>query len=138
EHDGIHRFTVGQRKNLGVSAGKRLYVVRVDRDGTVELGPRERLLADSAYLTDVAIADGVTAPFSCHAVVRYRGTPLPARLEHGPEGYRLDFVEPLHAVVPGQVAVMYDGDRVLGGGTILRSWLRSGTSACSPVVNARA
>ncbi|MCA9642743.1 MAG: tRNA 2-thiouridine(34) synthase MnmA [Polyangiaceae bacterium] len=125
EHDGIHRFTVGQRKNLGVAAGKRLYVVRVDRGGTVELGPREQLLADRAKLAEVALATGQAAPFDCQAVVRYRGTPQPAKLANRLGEFQLEFAEPLHAIVPGQVAVMYDGDRVLGGGTIQRSWLHS-------------
>lgn len=131
EHDGIHRFTVGQRKNLGVAAGKRLYVVRVDREGTVELGSREQLLADCASLSQVALATGVEAPLDCQAVVRYRGTPQPAQLVLEDGDYRVTFAEPLHAIVPGQVLVMYDGERVLGGGTIRTSWLLNS----SPVAN---
>ncbi len=136
-HDGIHRFTVGQRKNLGVAAGKRLYVVRVERDGTVELGARERLLADTATLSEVALASGVEAPLSCQAVVRYRGSPVAAKLLRRDGSFSLEFSEPLHAVVPGQVAVMYDGDRVLGGGTIRRSSLRREATP-APAVSADA
>lgn len=131
EHDGIHRFTVGQRKNLGIATGKRLYVVDVDVRGTVRLGDREELLADTAVLADVTLADGEQAPLECEAVVRYRGTPAPAQLVLVPkqdrsghadgQRYELRFREPLYAIVPGQVAVMYSGDRVLGGGSIVRS-----------------
>lgn len=134
EHDGIHRFTVGQRKNLGVAAGKRLYVVSVEQEGTVRLGPREQLLADTATLSEVALATGVEAPLACQAVVRYRGTPLPAKLKVTKSGaHQLEFDQPLHAIVPGQVAVLYDGDRVLGGGTIRKSSLRAPQNAASSV-----
>lgn len=146
EHDGIHRFTVGQRKNLGVSAGKRLYVINVDAQGTVRLGDREELLADTAWLSDVALTEGAQLPLDCEAVVRYRGTPVPAQLVVAPQArasldssgdadqsalpvYELRFRDALYAVVPGQVAVMYSGDRVLGGGSIVRSRARSSSAA---------
>lgn len=123
EHAGIHRFTIGQRKNLGVATGERAYVVGIDASAQrVILGPRERLLASSAELDQVSLAPGVVPPFTSEAVVRYRGAPVPASvraLEPGQLAVR--FEAPVQAVVPGQVMVFYDGERVLGGGRIRRS-----------------
>lgn len=120
-HEGLFRFTIGQRKNLGVALGERAYVVRLDAaTDTVHLGVRTELDAHGAELTDVTLAEGVVMPFAARVVVRYRGAEAPARvaLRNGKVEVRFD--EPVRAVVPGQVAVFYDGDAVLGGGTILR------------------
>jgi len=121
-HPGVHAFTIGQRRNLGVSAGRRLYVVGLDAaSGQVQLGSKEELLSPGADLVDVSLADDVTLPRRCHARVRYRGKPVAAELRIAPgrdSGAEIRFDEPVQAVVPGQVAVFYDGDRVLGGGTI--------------------
>ena len=133
-HPGVHAFTIGQRRNLGVSAGRRLYVVGLDAaSGSVRLGSKEELLSSGADLADVALADDVTLPRRCQARVRYRGTPVAAELFRVEEGdgkaaaLRVCFDDPVQAVVPGQVAVFYDGDRVLGGATI-----RSARAAGSP------
>jgi tRNA-specific 2-thiouridylase len=118
-HDGLFRFTVGQRKHLGVATGSRAYVVRLDPDtSTVHLGPREALLANGARLTDVTLAEGVTLPLCADVVVRYHAPPMPARiaLHRGTVEARFDAAVP--AVTRGQRAVFYDGDAVLGGGTI--------------------
>jgi tRNA-specific 2-thiouridylase len=118
-HDGIHGFTVGQRKNLGVSLGRRAYVTGIDpADGTVRLGAREALLSSSALLAEPKLMAGVTPPFDCDVMVRYRGTAHGARVSSSGAGLRVDFSEPVSAVVGGQYAVFLDGDRVLGGGVI--------------------
>jgi tRNA-uridine 2-sulfurtransferase len=122
QHAGVHRFTVGQRKNLGVALGKPSYVVGIDAvEGRIELGPLERLMAGSAELSDVALASDLTFPLSAEVQVRYRGTPLPARIVKTPTGARVSFEKPVQAVVPGQFAVFYAGSRVLGGGLIRRA-----------------
>lgn len=122
QHAGVHRFTVGQRRNLGVALGKPSYVVGIDAaEGRIELGPVERLMANSAELSDVSIAADLELPLSAEVQVRYRGTPLPARIVRAPGGARVLFDRPVQAVVPGQFAVFYAGDRVLGGGLIRRS-----------------
>jgi tRNA-uridine 2-sulfurtransferase len=119
-HTGIHRFTLGQRKNLGVATGERAYVVAVDADtATVTVGARDRLLSRGARLTRASLAPDVVLPMTCDVAVRYRGRPEPAVVQRlGTEGLEIRFVQPVHAVVPGQVAVLYQGERVLGGGTI--------------------
>jgi tRNA-specific 2-thiouridylase len=121
QHDGVHGFTVGQRKNLGVSLGKRAYVTAIEPDtATVRLGQRDALLAGGALVADPVLADGVELPFTAGVMVRYRGTPVPARVTRATSGLRVEFEEPLTAVVPGQYAVFLDGERVLGGGVITK------------------
>ena len=122
QHEGVHRFTVGQRRNLGVALGKPSYVVAIDpREGRIELGPVERLMAVAAELGDVSLAGDVELPLDATVQVRYRGTPLPARISRTSSGAKVTFEKPVQAVVPGQFAVFYAGDRVLGGGLIRRA-----------------
>jgi tRNA-specific 2-thiouridylase len=119
-HSGIHGFTLGQRKNLGVATGQRAYVVGVDAESrTVTVGARERLLSLGARVTRASLAPDVVLPIECEVAVRYRGRPERATIQRlGAGGIEIRFAEPVHAVVPGQVAVLYQADRVLGGGTI--------------------
>lgn len=119
-HGGIHAFTVGQRRNLGVSLGSPVYVTGIDAErGRVALGPRSQLEAGGARLGDVSLAGDVRLPLDCQVAVRYRAKAVPARVEAGAEGgLTLRFRDPVHAVVPGQYAVFYAADRVLGGGRI--------------------
>jgi tRNA-specific 2-thiouridylase len=119
-HTGLVGFTVGQRKNLGIALGERAYVVRLDPETrTVHLGTKEDLACAAATLTDVTLASGVTLPLRAEVVVRYHAKPAAARITPtAAGGAEVRFETPVTAVVPGQVAVFYDGDRVLGGGTI--------------------
>ncbi len=119
-HAGLHKFTRGQRRNLGVAVGERAYVVDIDPEtATVRLGDKDELLVSGLDLTELALRDGVTLPLSGEAIIRYRGTRSPARLEDLGDGRaRAVFQEPVTAPSPGQFAVFYDGERVLGGGLI--------------------
>jgi tRNA-specific 2-thiouridylase len=118
-HQGIHRFTVGQRKGLGVALGRPAFVTRIDAaSGTVHLGTDGALLARSAELGDVSLASGVELPLRARVRVRYRHDGEAATVEARPGGARVVFDDPVRAVTPGQVAVLYDGDEVVGGGTI--------------------
>jgi len=122
DHAGVHRFTLGQRKNLGVAAGERAYVVDIDvPSGTVTLGRKEELLSRSFEVEDLALQPGVALPFSADVMVRYRGQKVPARVTQGGAD-RTAIVscdEPVTAPTAGQYAVFYEGDRVLGGGAIV-------------------
>ena len=120
QHAGIHGFTLGQRKSLGVALGRRAYVVGIDADSAaVRLGERDELLVRSALLEETSLAPDVAPPFECDVMVRYRGSGHPARVEARPEGrLAVELAEPAHAVVPGQFAVFVRGERVLGGGVI--------------------
>lgn len=120
EHAGLHRFTRGQRRNLGVAVGERAYVVDID-PGTSEvtLGTKHDLEKNGIRLSEVTLRDGVSLPLRADVVVRYRGRPSPAEvvaLENGRAEVR--FSSSVTAPSPGQFAVFYEGDRVLGGGVI--------------------
>ncbi|HEX4339492.1 MAG TPA: tRNA 2-thiouridine(34) synthase MnmA [Polyangiaceae bacterium] len=122
QHDGLFRFTVGQRKNLGVATGSRAYVVKLDADtATVHLGTREALLARGARLGDVTLHDGVALPLRAGVAVRYRAEAVPARIVASDSGVEVLFDTPVPAVTPGQRAVFYDGEAVVGAGTIVSS-----------------
>ncbi len=119
-HEGTAGFTIGQRRGVGVSAGVRRYVTGVDpATATVTIGPREDLLAAGCLVTGVSWVAG-RPPGSPHAgvQVRYRSRAVPCRIEVTGADVRVEFAAPLAAVAPGQAAVFYDGDEVLGGGTI--------------------
>lgn len=121
EHDGIERYTVGQRKGLGIAAGERRYVLEiVPSEGTVVLGRREELRASGLRASRVNwLIEPPTGPRHCTAKVRYRHAGAPATVKaEGDGAATVLFDEPEAAVAPGQAVVFYDGDRVLGGGWI--------------------
>ncbi len=128
-HAGVHRFTVGQRRGLGLSAPAPLYVREIrPASGEVVVGPRETLRAAGLIACDVNLVDPDaldSAGEGCRVEVqiRYRHPALPALLEIEPEGRaRLRFAEGAGpAVTPGQACVFYRGDEVLGGGFIERA-----------------
>lgn len=123
EHQGIHRVTVGQRKGLQIAFGEPLYVTRIDAEkGEVWVGPREATQSrefTAARMNWIARVPGLNEAISLQIRIRSRspeaqGTVYP--LEGGRA--RVVFDTPQHAVTPGQAAVLYDGDRVFGGGWI--------------------
>ena len=120
EHDGIHRFTVGQRRGLGVPHKLPLYVAALDADRQrVVVGPREEVARRSFRALQ---ASWVTQPpepgASCEVQIRHRGKPLAARIEPDGDDVRVTLSEPAVGVAPGQSAVFYSGDCVLGGARI--------------------
>ncbi len=122
-HKGLHRYTVGQRRGLGVSAGSRLYVLRLRReDNAVVLGPERELMAGSITVGGVRWGAMAPAeePFRCEVKPRSRPTRYPALVTPAGEGLRIRFDAPLRRPAPGQLAVGYDEEGfVLFGGTIL-------------------
>lgn len=121
-HDGIALFTVGQRRHLGVSAGERLYVVRIDPDANrVVLGKLAELQTSIMIVGKLnwTFREAPTAPFSATVKIRYRSpfalaviTPLVDNR------VQVAFEKPVPGVCPGQAAVFYDGEIVVGGGVI--------------------
>jgi tRNA-uridine 2-sulfurtransferase len=113
-HDGYARFTVGQRRGLGVAAGERRYVVDVDaRTATVTVGSRDELLRDVVVVRDLRFScEPVTTARPITAQTRAHGAPLPARVD----GDVVRFERPQPRVAPGQIVALYDGDILLGGG----------------------
>ena len=120
-HDGIERFTVGQRKGLNYAAGERRYVLKiVPGDNAVVVGDRQELLAGGLLASGVNwLTQRPAASAECSVKVRYRHSPAPATVEPLPDDRaRVAFAEPVSAVTPGQAVVFYDGSRVRGGGWI--------------------
>ena len=121
-HAGIHRFTVGQRRGLGVGGlDEPHYVTGIDADsGRVTVGPKAALRVPGLHATDVSWVSGnAPATIRVAAKIRYRSRPLPATvvsLGNRRAEVRFDEVHP--AVTPGQAVVFYDGAHVLGGGWI--------------------
>ncbi len=119
-HEGVHRFTIGQRKGLGVALGTPAFVTRIDPDrATVHLGREEALQARGATLSDVVLGEGVSLPTRARVRVRYRHEGDGALVRAEGDGRAIvRFDRPVRAVTRGQIAVLYDGDCVLGGGRI--------------------
>ena len=120
-HDGLERFTVGQRKGLGIAFGEPRYVVRIEPETRrVVIGPWEELTRSELIAAEANwLIDEPAGPLACQVKIRYRSRPVEATVQTLPGGrFRVDFREPCHAIAPGQAAVCYDGDRVLGGGWI--------------------
>lgn len=121
-HRGIIHYTLGQRRGLGLSFDRPYYVTGIDpKANTVTLGPKEELFSPTAWVEDFHWISGEAprGPIRCQAKLRYRHPAQPCVLTPLPEGrVRLDFDQPQRAVTPGQSAVVYDGDTVLGGGEI--------------------
>ncbi len=128
-HGGVHRFTVGQRKGLGVAGSERLYVLSVDGPSdTVTVGPRARLRASGLVATGCrwfASPEGRPRPSSGSpslvARIRYRHPGVSCEVVLDGDRALVRFDSPQIAVAPGQALVVYDGDRVLGGGWITRA-----------------
>ena len=122
QHEGIQRFTIGQRKGLGLATGIPLYVVGIDaEDASVTVGPREALERDALTASRVHWMSGETpaSPIRASARIRYRHREAAATITPvGDDKVHVAFDEAQSAVTPGQAVVFYDGDVVLGGGWI--------------------
>jgi tRNA-specific 2-thiouridylase len=123
-HTGIVNYTIGQRRGLGLAAPEPLYVIRIDAESnTVTVGPKDATLGSTLVVEAinwVSIAQP-TEPIEAEVKIRYRSNPAKAIVEPLEDGRALvRFFEPQSAISPGQVAVMYDGEVVLGGGLIAK------------------
>ena len=122
QHAGIIRYTIGQHRGLGIDTpGKRYVCALSAADNTVTLGEAADLLKSDAVVTDFNWISGEApaSPIRCKAKLRYRQTEQPATATpHADGSVHIHFDAPQRAVTPGQAAVLYDGDTVLGGGTV--------------------
>ena len=123
-HRGAERYTLGQRRGLGFAKGERVYVVAKDMENnTVTLGPDAALYSRSLRAGDLnwISIPSLDAPIRCRAKVRYRQPEQWATVFPEEEGrVRVVFDAPQRAITPGQAVVFYDGDTVIGGGTIIQ------------------
>ncbi len=122
EHAGVHNFTVGQRKGLGVATGSPLYVIQIKNDTRqVVVGKDEELYSRTLRARRVNLISmaELREPMRVAVKIRHKHQPAPATIEPaGSDAVRVIFDEPQRAITPGQAAVFYDGDIVVGGGWI--------------------
>jgi tRNA-specific 2-thiouridylase len=122
EHAGIHNFTVGQRKGLGVATGSPLYVIQISgANKQVIVGGEEHLYSRTlcARRVNLIAVDDLLGPMRVGVKIRHRHEPAAALIERvGDDEILVTFDEPQRAITPGQAAVFYDGDVVVGGGWI--------------------
>ena len=133
EHSGIARYTIGQRRGLGVAVGKPHYVVGIDRDrNAVIVGGEEDLLCVELVATNVnwVAIPTLDGPREVTARLRHASRDVEATVRPGqhPAEVVVRFAQPQRAAAPGQAVTLYDGERVLGGGTI--TGIRSAAEAC--------
>ena len=122
KHKGIIRYTVGQRRGLGIAYEHSLYVISINpSDNTVTLGDEKDLYTDSLIAGDVNLisAESIDKPMRIKAKVRYSQGESDAVISPSELGIEVVFDTPQRAVTKGQAVVFYDGDTVIGGGTII-------------------
>ncbi len=124
EHAGIHRYTIGQRRGLGIAHEKPLYVLQIERaKNQIIVGEKEELDSMEFTAKDVnwVAFDAPDKPVRASVKVRYRHDPAPATIYALPENRaRIVFDEPQAAITPGQATVFYDGEECVGGGWIVK------------------
>ena len=124
-HSGIHRYTIGQRRGLGIANEKPLYVVQIERaKNQIIVGAANELEAIEFIASGVnwVAFDEPTVPVRAEVKIRYRHDPAMATLTALPDSRAMiRFDEPQRAITPGQATIFYNGDEVVGGGWIVRS-----------------
>lgn len=124
-HTGIHRYTIGQRRGLGIAHEKPLYVVQIERaKNQIIAGEKEELLSTEFIAKGVnwVAFDTPTEPVRAEVKVRYRHEPAPATIYALPENKaRIVFDDAQSAITPGQATIFYNGEEVVGGGWIVKN-----------------
>lgn len=120
-HQGLLYYTVGQRKGLGIAAPRPLFVIKLDPERNALIVGHE----EETYSVELVAGEPnwvsmepPSARFACEAQIRYNGAPAPCVVYPWENGFRIQFDAPVRSVAPGQWAVLYDGDKVLGNGII--------------------
>ena len=136
-HEGIDRYTVGQRRGIGIASTAPLYVVRLEPESRrVVVGPESALFAPGLAADGVNWVRGTPPerPVEATVKIRYKATESPAVVEPTEGGANVWFSEPQRAVTPGQAAVFYAGDELLGGGFIAGPLARGADSPSQPAL----
>lgn len=124
EHPGIINYTIGQRKGLGITFGKPMYVIDIDKDsGNVVLGENADVFSNVLYADRLNFIpfEKLTHAYECTAKVRYSAKEAKCKIYPEGEQVRVEFEEKQRAITPGQAIVFYKGEMLVGGGTIVRS-----------------
>jgi tRNA-specific 2-thiouridylase len=122
KHHGIHHFTIGQRRGLGFDHHEPLYVVRIDaKNSKVYVGPESYLFHSEMTVRSLNWMADFDVASECTVKIRHRHTGARAKLFDNQDGtFKVEFLEPQRAVTPGQAAVFYHNEKVLGGGWITK------------------
>ncbi len=120
QHEGIHHFTYGQRKGLGIATGTPLYVIKLEpQTRTVWLGEEKDLYSSSLTIKNANWLDDVKDGEELRIKVRYAHSGASAKIARNGAQWRVDFAQPQRAITPGQAAVIYRGEQLVGGGWIV-------------------
>jgi tRNA-uridine 2-sulfurtransferase len=119
KHTGIHHFTIGQGKGLGLTHHEKLFVLKVDlKDNTVWVGDEEYLYSNEVNVVDSQMLSTIENGEILGVKIRYQQRTSPAKVLKTELGYKLEFLEKQRAVTPGQAAVFYRDKQLVGGGWI--------------------
>lgn len=121
KHNGLARYTIGQRQGLGLASNERLYVLRLDTaNNRLVVGTRDQLLSNRLLATNLSWVSGKAPqqPINITAKIRYQSPEAAAKLYIRDGIAEVQFLKPQRAITPGQAVVFYQGDAVLGGGII--------------------
>lgn len=126
QHEGYPFYTVGQRKGLGIALGRPVFVTEIRKDSNeVVLGDLPDLYRDGMYVSKLNLQKypSLAQPLETVTKVRYKHEGTPATIvQEGPDRIRVDFHDGVNGIAPGQAAVFYEGDDVVGGGWIMKSY----------------
>lgn len=115
-------YTIGQRKGLGIAFGKPMFVIRIDAArNEIVLGEQGTEFSDTLYAENANFIpfDTIDRPIRAEAKIRYSASPAPGTVSMEDGRMKIVFDKPQRAITPGQAVVLYDGDTVLGGATII-------------------
>ncbi|MES2856954.1 MAG: aminomethyltransferase beta-barrel domain-containing protein, partial [Bdellovibrionota bacterium] len=120
DHDGIHHYTYGQRKGLGVFRPEPVFVIKIDaKTSEVWVGDEKHLYGSSAKVVQAHLIDEVGEGETLRVKIRFQHKGSLAKVFKKDDGFAVEFEEPVRALTPGQAAVFYRGDQLVGGGWIV-------------------
>lgn len=118
-HEGIHLYTIGQSKGLGMTYHEKLFVIKIDaEDNTVWVGEEKYLFNDVVHIIEPHLLSDISEDFEYSVKIRYQHSGSKAKITKTEKGYSIKFSEPQRAITPGQAAVIYQDQKLIGGGWI--------------------
>ncbi|OFZ29850.1 MAG: tRNA 2-thiouridine(34) synthase MnmA [Bdellovibrionales bacterium RIFCSPHIGHO2_01_FULL_40_29] len=118
-HDGIHLYTIGQSKGLGMTYHEKLFVIKIDaQDNSVWVGEEKYLYKNEVQIIEAHLLSDLSEDADYQVKVRYQHQGAPAKIKKNESGFTIHFAEPQRAITPGQAAVIYQNQKLIGGGWI--------------------